>query len=380
MRILVVSRSWPSNERSGVSLAAACHVATLIKGGFDVAMMGACPEILTEEVNGCERFHIAATGSGALYSPSKIDFSAMLRVFDGFSPELVIVEAWQTALTDAAVDFAQAKGIPVLMISHGISIDAPTLSLVDRIKAICWLPWRLRLPSRLRGLSALAVLDIDTVSPRFLDRQLAYRLGVPVCELANQAINFSARGPAYDLREKQIIIVGYYSRIKNQLAAIRLFANLPSDLRLLCVGRREGKYFAACQALARSLGVLDRVSFVEDHEISLADEIANSLLMLSTSITEVLPICLLEAMASGTPFVATPVGAVPSLRGGVVAAGEKLQMAEAYRIISEPPLWQALSDAGVLQYEQRFSAERVGEQLLSAVNLAMAATRKGEHG
>jgi len=106
MRITVISRSWPSNERSGVSLAAASHVKILASQGHGISIIGASRTVLSENLPVQGRYHVSASGSGALYSPSRVDREKLAQVLRETRPDLVIVEAWQTALTDAAVEEA----------------------------------------------------------------------------------------------------------------------------------------------------------------------------------------------------------------------------------------------------------------------------------
>jgi glycosyltransferase involved in cell wall biosynthesis len=167
------------------------------------------------------------------------------------------------------------------------------------------------------------------------------------------------------------LVVGYFSPIKNQLAALEVLDRLPSALRFMFVGPRQGRYFDRCVRRAAELGLAARTTFAEDHECDLADEISRSLVVLSTSITEVLPMTLIEAMASGTPFVATPVGAVPSLRGGILAEDHMGQRDAIQSLLQDPQRWQGCSEDGWVQFASCFARERVEAQLRHAVDVAM---------
>jgi len=77
---------------------------------------------------------------------------------------------------------------------------------------------------------------------------------------------------------------------------------------------------------------------------------------------------LLESMACGTPFVATPVGAVTSLRGGVHACGTGGITKAIEKLISNHSLWMEYSMNGRLHFEQCYSYGTVRHQLLSAID------------
>lgn len=368
MKIVLVSRSWPSNERSGVSLAAREHLVLLSEAGHQVSIVGAHKELINEEVPAAARFHIASSGSGSLYSPARFDSCLLEEIFHKCSPDVVLVEAWQTALTEGAIDVAAKLGVPVVMLSHGISVHPYSWCLSDLLRALGWLwySWRV-LPSRIMKLSVLAVLDEFSNSQRFYDRILAKRLLIPVQSYTNAPVNWRRGSALPKDRNRQVLVVGYFSAVKNQLAALRVLALLQSDLKMCFVGKRSGSYYAECVALVHKLGLGDQVLFLQDDECDLADQMANSLVVLSTSKTEVLPLTLLEAMASGTPFVATPVGAVPSLAGGLIAADEKLLAESISTLVLQTEIWQSCARAGIAAYERTYTRDSVGlalEQIL----------------
>lgn len=372
MRIAVVSRSWPSHERSGVTLAAAEHVRILAAAGHEISLIGAHQAVLHEPLPVSSRIHLPAHGSGALYSPARVDRVRLTRALESCSVDLVIMEGWQTALTDAAVETAASLGLPTLMISHGSSLHSFTPRPVDVLRALGWLAYRrIRLPQLIASLSALTTLDETSASPRFYDRDLARRLGVAVVPLTNTTANWTPYFRERAQRQPQILVVGYFSSVKNQLAALELAARLPSELQFLFVGPRHGRYFDRCLRRSRELGLTARTRFAEDHECDLADVIARSVVVLSISITEALPITLIEAMAAGTPFVATPVGAVPSLRGGILATDIAAQQDAVQALVTDRGRWQRHSDEGRSQFAEHFSREHVQTQLLAAVDAAL---------
>lgn len=368
MRITVVSRSWPSNEKSGVTLAAAAHVALLAEAGHEVTIIGAYPAVIEEKLPVGVRFHVPAKGSGALYSPARIDRSVLRNVLNRAEPDLVLVEAWQTALTDATVDAAYVLGLPVVMISHGISLHPFNRRVPDVLRAWGWTWYRLfTLPRLVQRLSGLAVLDMNSKSPRFYDRDMALRMKKRIFPITNFPVNWHLGSERPQERKRQIILVGYFSSVKNQLGALHVLAGLPQDLKLCFVGGRSGAYYEQCERAAKAMGLSSRVRFLEDHECELAQEIADSLVLLSTSVTEVLPLTLLEAMASGTPFVATPVGGVPSLRAGLLADQCEGQRDAIIRLANDPQLWTHKAQEGRAVFERRYTRSAVRDRLLKMV-------------
>jgi glycosyltransferase involved in cell wall biosynthesis len=286
-------------------------------------------------------------------------------------PGLVVVEGLQTALTDAAIECAAQCGLRVLLVSHGVSVHPFDGQPADQLRALAWTPYRLwRLPRLIGCLAATTTLAEHAVSTRFHDRDLARAAGIPVLSLRNFAVHWQRGSPLLSERRRHVLVVGYFSRVKNQLAAIDTLPLLPPSVRMRFIGPRFGRYVKRCMQRVRLLGLVDRVDFLQDNECSIADEVASAAALLSTSLTEALPITLLEAMASGTPYVATEVGAVGELGGGTLAESAAQRATALRRILDDPTHWQALSAQGQERYATEFSRDRVASQLTAAVTAA----------
>jgi len=111
-----------------------------------------------------------------------------------------------------------------------------------------------------------------------------------------------------DDHDRVVMQVARFHPVKDHETSLRAFALVADRLtraKLVLVGDGEGR--AACEALARELGVADRVVFTgvrEDVAVLLP---AADVFVLS-SLSEGVSVTLLEAMAAGVPICATRVG------------------------------------------------------------------------
>ena len=356
MHILVVSAQWPSDGKTGLGVIAAKHVEFLAENGYQVSALGISTKFLDDVLIPAKKYYISSRGSGALYSPSRISLEDLRHLLNKIKPSLIIVQGWQTGLSEAVVKVGNELGINILLISHGVSVHPFTYLPRDLLRSAGWFFYRnFVLRSMIRRLSGLTALDLTCDSNRFHDRKLASKLSVPVYKLQNFPIHMPQRFLPFSERKRQLLVVGYFSYIKNQLAAINMLLALPSDIKLIFLGRKSGAYYERCLALVDRLKLADRIQFVSDDECSVSALMAESIVVLSTSITEAMPINLIEASASGTPFVARSIGAIPSLNGGRCFRDDVAMIDEVRILCGSPSYWNIFSKRGLEQYRKEFT-------------------------
>jgi glycosyltransferase involved in cell wall biosynthesis len=155
-------------------------------------------------------------------------------------------------------------------------------------------------------------------------------------------------------------------RLEVLLRALPLLVARVPEAQLLIVG--DGPERNALQALARTLGVGDRVVFAgaipdASRVLPIVD------LYVTASRREGLPLAVLEAMACGLPVLATEapghVDAVESeVTGRLVPLDDAPGLAtEAGRLLRDPALRARMGRAGRDRVEQRFSRARMVEEI-----------------
>jgi N-acetyl-alpha-D-glucosaminyl L-malate synthase BshA len=190
------------------------------------------------------------------------------------------------------------------------------------------------------------------VIPNVVDLELYNRERFP-CHRAK----FAAPG------EKLLMHVSNFRPVKRLEDVVRVFARVVRQIpsRLLLVG--DGPDRARAQLLAEELGVAARVLFLGKQE-SVAELLSCADLLVLPSTTEAFGLAALEAMACGTPVVATNVGGVPEVvsqgeAGYLTPIGAIEEMAEAaIELLADPDRWTRASIAA------RSAAERFNADLI----------------
>jgi glycosyltransferase involved in cell wall biosynthesis len=151
-------------------------------------------------------------------------------------------------------------------------------------------------------------------------------------------------------------------------AAALVRQRLP-EARFVCVG--EGELRPRLEALCRERGLADRWIFAGFRD-DLDRLIPAFTVFCLSSHMEGLGTSLLDAMAFGRPVVATAAGGIPEavedgVTGRVVPVRDAAALARALvETLGEPARARAMGDAGRRRFEERFTADRMVDDTLSA--------------
>jgi glycosyltransferase involved in cell wall biosynthesis len=160
--------------------------------------------------------------------------------------------------------------------------------------------------------------------------------------------------------------VGLLWRAKGQEHLLRALARL-QDVVVFLVG--SGADEKPLRDLAVDLGITGRVRF-----LGWRDDVRQLLqavdLYVQPSLTEGLPLAVVEAGAAGLPIVASDVGGIPEIithgaNGLLVPPGDPQALAQAIqKLIEDPQMARRLGDAARQAAFERFSAEAMAERYM----------------
>lgn len=180
-------------------------------------------------------------------------------------------------------------------------------------------------------------------------------------DLSTFAPGAPASGPGGPAR---VVHVSNFRPVKRVPLLVRAFARAADGMEahLTLVG--DGPDQAACRGLARELGICERVSFLGIRD-ALPALLAPADVFALPSEHESFGLSALEAMACGTPVVASAVGGVPEVirhgTSGLLSDKDDLDgfVANLRALLADRPRARAMGEAARADAEARFERRRV---------------------
>lgn len=172
---------------------------------------------------------------------------------------------------------------------------------------------------------------------------------------------------------KVIVLVGRIvpiKDIKTFIRAMRIISNQAPDWVSWLVGPmdEDKPYVEECKNLVNSLNLQEQVKFLGPQNT--VDILAKTGILVLSSISEGLPLVLLEAFAAGVPAVATNVGSCKQLllgdgeedealgpSGRIVSIANPRALADAILALAEPEQWRQARASAIARVERYYTQE-----------------------
>lgn len=229
--------------------------------------------------------------------------------------------------------------------------------------------WTLRHMTRVVAVSHAAQAALGLIDDRLKDKALVIPNGIDVAHVTAVSSRSAVR-EALGLTEKQIVLatVGRLHPIKGQtilLDGLALVVQKHPEAVLLVIG--GGKLLRDLVAHCRRLGIAEHVCFLGERD-DVSDLVAASDVFVLSSVSEAMPLALLEAMALGRACVATRVGGIPEIvthgKNGLLAPAKDAQALAAWvtLLLEDAEIRQRLGEAARQTVMEHFD----GRQMVAA--------------
>ena len=361
MKVLLTTPTYPPFN-SGLGNAVHHHAIGLKNHGFEVVVATGGSGRATEMVDGIRIERFAVTGADYLRSPIRGDVDGYSQFLQTEPYDAIVMEAWQIWSTDIALQLADTIKARKFLYSHCVSTNSwlPYMPLRSLAFYMAWRPYWWTIRQKLGKLHGLIVLADRGSDDRFDDVTAARKAGVPIHVIANSCQN--AALAIVESERDQIISVGSYTPAKGFDFVLEAYARSPAKNRipLALFGQEHTAFTETLRQRAAELGIApSMVSFNAGVAgPALLEQYGRAKLFISGSHTECQPLVLIDAMATGTPFVARSTGCIADMPGGeaVISAAEAADAIG--RLLQQQALWSRHQASGQQAARSTYSDER----------------------
>ena len=379
MKILLTTPTYPPFN-SGLGNAVQSQARILLNAGHsvEIATGGKRTQSRFDDALGIKVHEFNIQGAQSLLHPIKGDVQPYKNFLKTYKCDLWILNAWQTWSTDIPLSMLGQIYGKKLIFSHGTSVNLFIKSDFFRsmIRYVLWRPYWWRMKDVLKKLDGIIFLSDSDFDSRSDDLKMARELAIPfsvvpnaLSEIAYQKLeanplNFSSRNGfisvgSYDWAKGHDFVIRSYakSRFKN-LVPLRIF------------GQKYNDYTNSLRSLAFRLGLRDdMVTFYEGISgEELLKHYSSSSLFLCGSHTECQPLVLIDAMATGTPFIARASGCIPSMAGGISVFSEIECTNQINHLMNNNQEWERYAKAGREEALARYQPIKVSNYFLAAID------------
>ena len=300
------------------------------------------------------------------------DFAAPLRDrWDRDRPDVVHALRWTSGL--AALAATRDMDVPVVQSFCSLAVAERRHRLIPAGIAA----QRARLESAI-GRGAGAVVAVSSGEMADLAKLGVPRSSVTVIPWGVDTAEFTPEGPVAQRGERHRLVTVTDLESYDEVATLlRALSQVPGAELVVAGGPpraelAEDPAHRKLASLAAALGVADRVVFTGRVSRGALPALLRSAdLLLAAPEYDPTGLTALEAMACGTPVVATGVGALPDAvidgtTGILVGAGRPAQLAQRIRkLLSQPMLLEGFSVAAVDRVRSRYCWERIAGETLA---------------
>lgn len=336
MKILLVSSQWSETRKTGLGFASSIHKEVLESLGFTVISVG--------NINDKTNYEFKNSG--------RVDLLIKYFKFHNFikdiiireKPEFIVVESLQNIFSEISIIVAKKLKKKIVLISHGVSIFPYKLNFKYILRFLIWIPYIFFIFLILKKVNIF--LNFDNRSKNLRHFDLFIYKNILRKEKFYEINNFSRfeksnylKSFYHQNKNKIILSFGYLNHIKNQLDILKI-ANEIRDNNIIfriIYSEYNCNYLKKLKNYIKEKKMTN-IELINSQATNLNEEIKNCYFFINTSITEVMPLTIFEAMEKGKIYLSYDVGSVSKISEVIVSNNFKHMIANVQSLLKNESL------------------------------------------
>jgi hypothetical protein len=310
-KIFLVSKEWSPNKNTGLGFASSLHENILKQLDFNVITVSSNDRSkdINLECKGLLNFLLSP-----LYFLRKAE-----NIIEEHKPDIIIVESFQTVISEIFLYISKKKLIKSGVISHGVSIFPYDKKIKYYFRFLLWLIYLPIMSYLIKKCDFFFSLDLNSNNHRHLDTFIFKKQNKKLIKYNNSSRFENFIKTFSNSKKKKILCLGYVNHIKNQIDLVELanaFSNLDIEIRIV-YNNYNINYL---NALKNRINItkVKNISIIHESETDIFNEICESWLLINTSITEVSPLSLIEGNSLSKMFLSYNVGSLNKFKGAII--------------------------------------------------------------
>ena len=311
-KILLISKEWSPKRATGLGFASSAHETIFKELGFVVTTVSSNDS--RKDIN-FQLKNLLSFILNPFYFLRKAEF-----IIKESKPDLIIVESFQTVISEIFLYVSKNNSIKTAVISHGVSIFPYNKKIKYYFRFFLWLIYLPILSYLIKKCDIFFSLDLNSKDNRHLDTLLFKRENKTLIKYNNFSRFENYKKTIFESKnKKKVLCLGYINHIKNQIDLIEI-ANETSDLdiEIKIVFNDYNKNYLNTLRQKIDIAGVKNISIINESDTDIYREISESWLLINTSITEVSPLSLIEGNSLSKMFLSYDVGSLDKFKGSII--------------------------------------------------------------
>ena len=311
-KILLVSKEWSPHSTTGLGFASSLHESILKELNYTIITVSSndSSKNINFKLKGLLNFLLSP-----FYFIRKAEY-----IIKEHKPNIIIVESFQTIISEIFLYASNKNSIKSIVISHGVSIFPYSKKIKYYFRFFLWLIYLPILSYLIKKCDFFFSLDLNSKNHRHLDTLLFKSQNKTLIKYNNFSRFENYKRIVFDSKnKKKVLCLGYINHIKNQIDLLEI-AKKTSDLDIeirIVYKDYDKNYLNTLRKKINSCGIKN-ISIIHESKTDVFKEISQSWLLINTSITEVSPLSLIEANSLSKMFLSYDVGSLDKFRGSII--------------------------------------------------------------